>query len=239
MKNGEKPLLIGITSDFEPEETGRHARFFLKEPYVRYISSAGAIPLIIPSTVSVPVEAWGFLDGLILSGSGLDISPDHYGQDRTFWENTLMAEDRVRTEIGLLKLFEKNRKPVFGICGGFQMINVYRGGTLIEDLPSSRRSSIEHREGTHPIALTGGIDWIPSGVPPVNSFHHQGIDRLGDRLIPFAQTPDHMVEGFIDPELPFFAGVQWHPERQEEHPLSRILLSRFLETASRMADREA
>ena len=239
MKNGDKPLLIGITSDYEPEETGRQARFFLKEAYVRYISDSGAVPIILPSTLDFPVDFWSMLDGLVLSGSGLDISPDYYGQERTFWNNTLMSDRRVRTEIGLLKLFEEIQKPVLGICGGFQMMNVYRKGTLIEDLPTSGRSDINHQESSHALQMTGDLDWLPGETPPVNSFHHQGLDRLGEHLAIFARSADGIAEGIIDPRLPFFLGVQWHPERQTDHPLSRKILERFLETASRQADPEA
>ena len=141
--------------------------------------------------------------------------------------------------MALLKIFEENQKPVLGICGGFQMMNVYRGGTLVEDLPTSGRSAIEHREGTHPLYLTKGPGWLPEETPPVNSFHHQVLDRLGDHLEIFARSPDGIAEGIIDPRLPFFLGVQWHPERQADHPLSRKLLGQFLETASRQAGREA
>ena len=232
MKKGDRPLLIGITSDYEPEKTGHHARFFLKEAYVRYISDSGAVPIILPSTLDLPVEVWSMLDGLVLSGSGLDISPDSYGQVRTFWANTLMSDRRVKTEMALLKLFEEIRKPVLGICGGFQMMNVYRNGTLLEDLPTSGRSKIEHQESRHALQLAKEPGWLPEEVPPVNSFHHQGLDRIGEDLEIFARSPDGIIEGIIDSRLPFFLGVQWHPERQTDHPLSRIILERFLETAS-------
>ena len=232
MKKGNKPLLIGITSDYEQEKTGYHARFFLKEAYARYISDAGAVPIILPSTLDLPINVWSILDGLVLSGSGLDISPDYYGQKRTFWKNTLMSDRRVKTEMDLLKYFEDQQKPVLGICGGFQMMNVYRKGTLLEDLPSSGRSVIEHQESSHALEFDKVPVWLPRDVPPVNSFHHQGIDRLGEGLEIFARSPDGVAEGIIDPRLPFFLGVQWHPERQTDHPLSQKIREKFLETAS-------
>ena len=118
-------------------------------------------------------------------------------------------------------------------------MNVYRKGTLIEDLPTSGRSDINHQESSHALQMTGDLDWLPRETPPVNSFHHQGLDRIGERLAIFARSADGIAEGIIDPRLPFFLGVQWHPERQTDHPLSRKILERFLETASRQADPEA
>lgn len=196
------------------------------------------MPIILPSTLNLPVDVWSILDGLVLSGSGLDISPDCYGQKRTFWKNTLMSDQRVKTEMDLLKFFEDQRKPVLGICGGFQMMNVYRKGTLLEDLPTSGRPVIEHQESSHALEIEKEPVWLPRDVPPVNSFHHQGIDRLGEDLEIFARSPDGVAEGIIDRRLPFFLGVQWHPERQTDHPLSQKIREKFLETASEKAGPE-
>ncbi|MHB1286496.1 MAG: gamma-glutamyl-gamma-aminobutyrate hydrolase family protein [Leptospirales bacterium] len=238
MKSGKKNLLIGITSDFEPAETGRHARYFLKEAYVDYLASAGAIPVIIPFSSHVNISSWSFLDGLILSGSGPDVDPRRYGRERTFWKNTLISDERFALETGLLSLFERLQKPVLGICGGFQTMNIYRGGTLFQDLTTENPTPLEHTSGEHPILLEQSIDWIPRETPPVNTFHHQGVEHLGKNLVPFARCPDGLLEGFSDPSHPFFLGIQWHPERQTEHPLSRLLMTRFLETARDPGDRE-
>ena len=238
MKSDKKKLLIGITSDFEPAETGRHARYFLKEAYVDYVASAGALPVIIPFSSHVGISSWSFLDGLLLSGSGPDIDPRLYGRKRTFWKNTIMPDERVALETGLLTLFERLQKPVLGICGGFQTMNVHRGGTLVQDLASENPSLPEHASGEHPILLEQPIGWIPRESPPVNTFHHQGVEDLGKGLVPFARSPDGLIEGFTDPSHPFFLGIQWHPERQTDHPLSRLFLKHFLKAAQSLADRE-
>lgn len=238
MMRGKQKPLIGITSDYEPSEAGRHARYFLKESYVNYVSSSGAIPVIIPFSIHCEISSWSFLDGLIVSGSGPDIDPLQYGRERTFWKNTLISDQRVALEIGLLDLFERLRKPVLGICGGFQLMNVYRGGTLIQDLSSEKHTSMDHTSGDHPILLEHSISWLPRETPPVNSFHHQAVATTGKGLVPFARSPDGILEGFTDPSYPFFLGTQWHPERQTDHPLSRKILERFLLTAQSRSDRE-
>lgn len=238
-------LLIGITTDYALAEPGRDARFFLKSSYVNYFLNGGAQVVLLPFSRFFDPEAWTFLDGIVLSGSGPDIPPHFYGTSQKFFPGTWMVEDRVNFEFSLLGLCESIRMPVLGICGGFQTMNVYRGGSLIQDIPTMTRSPVNHQESEHPVDIrlpwpegekvdksSGPSEESPVREMKVNSFHHQGIDRVGSNLdILAVSKEDQLVEGFHDPRHPFFAGVQWHPERMpEEDPLSQSLRKAFLES---------
>ena len=236
-------LLIGITTDFAPAEPGRDARFFLKTSYVTYLREGGARVVLLPFFPHFDPGDWAFLDGIVLSGSGPDIPPHFYGEPLKFLPGNWMHEDRVRFEFSLLELGEARELPVLGICGGFQTMNVYRGGSLIQDLPTQSDSLVRHQESEHEVEIQG--PWASGPATPsgesspaavrtlkVNSFHHQGVERLGRGLEVVAVSPgDRLIEGFRDPDRLFFAGVQWHPERMpSEDPLSRDLRTAFLDS---------
>jgi putative glutamine amidotransferase len=243
-----KDLLIGITADFAPAEPGRDARYFLKSSYVSYFRKGGARVVLLPFVPPFNLEDWSFLDGVVLSGSGPDIPPRFYGEPQKFFPGNWMHEDRVNFEFTLLELSERTQIPLFGICGGFQTMNVYRGGSLVQDLPTLSKSPFRHQESEHTVEIrlpwkegrTGNPDGEDEGpvLLNVNSFHHQGVDRLGSGLEVLAvASGDRLVEGFRDPSHPFFVGVQWHPERMPpEDPLSRTLRAAFLESCRNFSD---
>ncbi|MCL4486405.1 MAG: gamma-glutamyl-gamma-aminobutyrate hydrolase family protein [Nitrospirae bacterium] len=231
------PLLIGITTDYAPAEPGRDPRYFLKSSYVSYFREEGVRVVLLPFLSSDFTDDWTFLDGIVLSGSGPDIPPHFYGEEKTWLPGLWMPEERVNFELSLLRLSEREGMPLFGICGGFQTMNVLRGGTLVQDLLTERPGGLAHQESKHPVTL--GPLWgrlaeregkIRENQVLVNSFHHQGVKRLGERLEIEAVSGDNLVEGFRDPDHPFFAGVQWHPERMPEgDDFSRILRDTFLD----------
>ncbi len=231
-------LLIGITTDFAPAEPGRDPRFFLKSSYVSYFQEGGARVVLLPFSSSSFQQDWSFLDGIVLSGSGPDIPPGFYKEEKTFLPGHWMPEERVAFEFSLISLSEREGIPLFGICGGFQTMNVFRGGSLIQDLPSMFPEGLVHQDSDHEVSL--GEGWRDLGVENgnangqtrVNSFHHQGIKRLGERLKVEATSGDSLIEGFRDPDHPFFVGVQWHPERMPSGDLfSQRLRNAFLDAS--------
>ncbi|MDA8059845.1 MAG: gamma-glutamyl-gamma-aminobutyrate hydrolase family protein [Nitrospiraceae bacterium] len=236
---GAKLPVIGITADYEPQHNENHPRHFLKAPYVDTLRDAGALVVILPfqffqQDQTSDVSQWDFLDGILISGSGPDIPPSFYGKSKEIQNNEWMTDERVRFEQALIKKSEDDKTPCLGICSGLQALNVYRGGTLLQDIPSRKDSFLDHKSphAVH-VEKRPPIDWIPEGDYQVNSFHHQGVDLLGSGLSVFAKTSDGMVEGVIDPSHPFMIAVQWHPERflSGDH-LSRLIISQFVESCA-------
>ncbi len=231
--------IIGITADYEPQHNENHPRHFLKAPYVDSVREAGALVVILPfqfleKDPAEDLSQWDFLDGILISGSGPDIPPSFYGKEKEIQNNDWMVNERVLFEQALIKKSELDNTPCLGICSGLQALNVYRGGSLLQDIPSAKTSFLDHKS-PHTIHLKAQspIKWLPDGTYQVNSFHHQGIDRLGSGLEVFAKTSDGMVEGVIDRRHPFLVAVQWHPERllSGDH-LSKMIINQFVQSCT-------
>ena len=171
--------------------------------YVQAVRAAGGIPVL--STDAGEAEN---CDALLLPGGG-DICPDCYGQENV--ASVQMNPERDRYELEILRRFAELRKPVLGICRGLQLINVFFGGTLHQDIPGHKRfdgiDRLHAAHTEHPFFCKAcGETCI------INSAHHQSIDRLGEGLQAVQWAPDGTVEAVCHGELPVWA-VQWHPER--------------------------
>ena len=150
-------------------------------------------------------------DALILPGGG-DITPGFYGQENR-------GSRSIDTELDLLQIqalefFIRNKKPILGICKGMQLINIYFGGTLIQDLPNSGDHQISDGDLLHTSYMTDDcvLSELYGEEFTINSNHHQAVDKLGKHLKVVQKSQDNVVEGFIHESLPIIA-VQWHPER--------------------------
>jgi putative glutamine amidotransferase len=147
----------------------------------------------------------------------------------------------------VLAEIEKRAMPLLAICFGFQVLNVSRGGTLIQDIPSQLPNAIKHQQGvprdrpSHWVRLLEGsilaqLDDVVRA--PVNSHHHQAIDTLGRELVATAWAADDIVEAVEDPRSDrFVVGVQWHPEiGWERDGLSLALFTRFIEESRKFGE---
>ena len=153
-------------------------------------------------------------DGLLLPG-GWDADPALYGQPNTACEGVNRALDDL--QMHALDVFTAARKPVLGICRGLQMINVFFGGSLIQDLPTSARHQRDegsNRDKAHATRATPGcvLYRLYGERFATNSAHHQAVDRPGAGIEAVQWSDDGVVEGIEHRSLPVW-GVQWHPER--------------------------
>ena len=154
-------------------------------------------------------------EGLLLPG-GVDINPARYGQKNVHCVHVCDEMDEL--QFSILDDFVKEKKPVFGVCRGFQILNVYFGGTMIQHIPSFQRhgkKSVSDPDKVHGCCAQAD-SWIGrlyGSRFSINSAHHQGVDRLGTGLDEDAWcSEDHIVEAVHHRTLPIY-GVQWHPER--------------------------
>lgn len=186
--------------------------------YRRALEAAGAEAWV---TRSAGAEA--LCRGLVLPGGG-DVEPWRYGQPDADCRDADPVRDAA--ELRLLARFVRAGRPVLGICRGLQVINVYFGGTLAQDVPGHGRTGGADR--LHPVR-TDRFSLCPQwrGTMTVNSAHHQAADRLGERLRAAQWAPDGVVEALEHRTRPVW-GVQWHPERLAG-PAGRSLLAAFVD----------
>jgi putative glutamine amidotransferase len=223
-----KPLIGVTTSELRPGELATlrchgeppHAEMALGITYVRAIEAAGGIPVVMPPLAPADVPALvARLDGLLLSG-GPDLAPEAYGAaphaelGRT--ETHLDA-----FEYAVVRQALRHRLPILGVCRGAQALNVARGGTLCQHLPDVVGGQVAHRQRDDARRTTHSVEVLPgtrlsevlgAGSLPVNSFHHQAVERLGRGLRVAARAPDGTIEAVEDPRRPFVVAVQWHAE---------------------------
>jgi putative glutamine amidotransferase len=223
--------LIGMCTALERARYGAWDAdaFLLQRSYVEAVQRAGGVALMLPPDPRVdPDQLLDAIDGLILAG-GRDIDPAAYGAER-HPETDESHAGRDEFEIRLARRALERDVPLLGICRGMQLMNVARGGTLVQDLPvhvghEDHRRSIGTFDGNdHPVHLADGslaaraAGEIRHGTL---SHHHQGIDRVGHGFtVTGWADDDELPEALEDPELRFALGVQWHPEADEE---SRII----------------
>ena len=242
--------LIGIPAD--RRMVGAHPFHMVGEKYARAVlDAAGAAPLLIPSLA----DELGFeellerLDGLLFTGSPSNVEPHRY-EGPPSAPGTLHDPARDATTLPLIRKAVAAGVPVFGICRGFQEMNVAFGGTLHQKLHEVP-GHLDHRDdGTQPLEVQYGpahdVTLAPGGMLRafasgdrirVNSLHSQGIDRLGPELEVEARAPDGVIEAFRVRNAQRFAlAVQWHPEwKVMSNPFSRALFAAFGEASRERA----
>lgn len=213
--------LIGLTLDVDaPRGLAKAPHYSLRSTYTQAVSSAGGMPICLPHEAAM-VEAYAdTIAGLVVTGGGFDVNPSLYG-DNTKHATVTTKEGRTHFELGMVKAMLKRNKPVLGICGGEQLINVILGGTLIQHIEDEVTDSLLHEqpnprtEAGHKVKLTEGslLQRIVGGAElPVNSAHHQAVKSVGAGVVVNATAPDGVIEGIEDPRYKFCLGVQWHPE---------------------------
>ena len=218
-------------------ETGR---FYLGRDYCDAVEAAGGLPVHIPllpkrDYISTLLEG---LDGILLPGCDTDVDPAYYGEDPHPRLRKVVPE-KDETDMLVLAEAERLQLPVLAICYGMQVLNVSRGGSLIQDIESQVPNSIQHAQGipvarnSHNISIArdNTLSAMAAGEKvKVNSHHHQAVRTTGKDLTAIAWANDGVIEGIEDsrPDR-FVVGVQWHPELSWKFDdLSRRLFEGFV-----------
>jgi putative glutamine amidotransferase len=208
----------------------------LSHAYADAVRHAGGIAVMLPPDprASEDPDPWlDLVDGLIITG-GADVDPSAYGAERDPHTKDTVP-DRDAFEIALVRGALDRDLPLLGICRGMQVMNVARGGTLIQHLPSSvghedhRRSLGSFENADHDVRLAdGSLAARAAGekLHATKSHHHQAVDRIGEGLeVTGWATIDDLPETIEDPSRRFALGVQWHPEVDVESRLIAALVA--------------
>ena len=196
--------------------------------YVDAVVRAGGRPLLIPPSEHGVEETLDGLDGLIFSG-GSDLDPETYGQE-PHDETAGVVAERDDAELVLLTAALERDMPVLAICRGSQVLNVARGGDLVQHLPEVvGDEKHKHTPGVfaeHDVDVSKGtrLEQLLGERSPVKSHHHQGFGTLGRGLVESAWAEDGTIEAVEDPSRRFAIGVLWHPEAGEDLKLFQELV---------------
>ena len=224
--------LIGITTYAEPQVSWGNwsvPSAVVPLSYVEVVERAGGRPLLVPPVEDGVEETLDALDGIIFSG-GNDLDPEAYGAE-PHPETRGTKPQRDRSELALLTAALARDMPVLAVCRGSQVLNVARGGDIVQHLPEVLGSEA-HREtpgvfSDHGVRVAPGsrLAGVLGEQAPVKSHHHQGYGRVGDGLREVAWADDGTVEALEDPSKRFAVGVLWHPEEGEDGSLFEALVA--------------
>jgi putative glutamine amidotransferase len=236
--------VIGITCDLDLG-TGREARtpgrpmHVLYDDYVQAVVEAGGIPILLPAPArgETVCPSAAILHGLLIPGSPADVDPALYGEEPHPRLGPVNPR-RTQFEIALAQQALARGLPVFGICGGAQVLNVALGGSLYQDLAAQVPKAYKHTGSPEPAHT---VDIVPGSrlaaimqmaESRVNSLHHQAIKVPGQGLRVSASARDGVIEAVEMPERPFVIGVQWHPEQLfTRDAAARRLFAAFVQAA--------
>ncbi len=227
--------VIGITSYAQDARWGvwHLPAALVPLAYVDAIERAGGRALLVPPAEEDIEETLDALDAIVFSG-GADVDPAHYGAE-AHPETDMPQTRRDAGEMGLLQAALARDMPTLAICRGFQLLNVARGGDLIQHLPEEVGNDV-HKQvpgefAVHPVEVKEGtrLAGIVGATPDVTSHHHQALGRLGEGLVESAWAADGTLEAVEDPSRRFLVGVQWHPEAGEDAALFEALVEQARE----------
>jgi len=223
--------VIGITSYAQDARWGvwHLPAVLIPLAYVDAVERAGGRAVVIPPSANGVEETLSTLDGVVFSG-GADVDPARYGAEPHPETDTPQTR-RDAGEMALLEAALERDMPVLAICRGFQLLNVARGGDLIQHLPEEVGHDV-HKQvpgefAVHPVEVKEGtrLAAIVGERSDVTSHHHQALGRVGDGLVETAWAADGTLEAVEDPSQRFTVGVQWHPEAGEDAALFEALVA--------------
>lgn len=212
--------------------------------YEEAVRRVGGEPIVASCDAHTAADVIAGADGLLLAGGG-DVDPALYGEARhPAFDAAEPGRDAF--EIDLVRRALDADLPVFAICRGIQVLNVARGGTLVQDIPDQIPNALTHSVREPSFAIAHEIwmardslverlmrDRVESDTCDVNSRHHQAVKDVGAGLVVTATAPDGVIEAIEDPSRRFCLGVQWHPENFYRTGEFRPLFEGFINAARR------
>ncbi|MDR1761690.1 MAG: gamma-glutamyl-gamma-aminobutyrate hydrolase family protein [Bacteroidales bacterium] len=215
---------------------------WVSDVYLEICARRGVMPVIVPIAASTPHILQEYLsdyDGLLLVEGG-DVHPQYY--TRTWSDEQFEELDILKDNIELQCFAHayKHKKPILGICRGMHIMNVALGGTLYADIHRHINTEKIHIDYDnydtlrHKIYITPNtplMNWYATDSIAVNSYHHQGIETLGNNLHVMARDDNNVIEAVYMPSYPFMVGLQFHPERMwSEYEGNKQVFSTFIQS---------
>ena len=244
-----KPSSPRIGIPWRTSEEEAQAKYSKIENYVNAVSKAGGTPVLLSLRDGQKLrQEIASLDGFVLPGSPADVDPAAY-RDTNHGHSDPPDPSRESTDRAILDHAFLAKKPVLAICYGCQLLNVYLGGTLIQDMRAETGTSVPHRgkdlqppqekDASHGVSLEAGgklAELSSSALVETNSSHHQAIREPGKNLRVIAHATDGTIEGVEwTGDDSWVVGVQWHPERMFNDPFAERLFSEFMATSRNAA----
>jgi putative glutamine amidotransferase len=234
--------VIGITTYVTPAKWSwwELEAALVPADYVFAVERAGGRALLVPPSDDGVDETLDALDGLIFSG-GSDLDPELYGQ-QAHAETSGVVRNRDTAELALLEAALERDMPVLAICRGSQVLNVARGGDLVQHLPDvvgdEKHKHTPGEFADHDVSVEDGsrLASVLGERAPVKSHHHQGLGKVGEGLRVVAHAEDGTIEAVEDPTRRFALGVLWHPEAGEDARLFEELVREAEQYRSARAD---
>jgi putative glutamine amidotransferase len=214
---------------------------WVSEIYLQILGQGGVLPILVPIAQGTIANLPDYLedyDGILMSEGG-DISPALYNEPYSV--SKLDEYDPIKDEIEITccRHAVEHNKPILGFCRGMHMINVVFGGSLHLDIHEINKNSVLHIDydnydtARHPITISEGTPlhkWYKENEILVNTYHHQGIKKLGEGLVAMAKAPDGLIEGVFHPDYRFVVGLQFHPERMyQEYAGNKLVFKSFID----------
>ncbi|MFA6843821.1 MAG: type 1 glutamine amidotransferase [Bacilli bacterium] len=208
-------IIIGVTprlcSTDSTKKQGNH------DDYINEMNKLGFIPITLPLGNTDIKAVLDICDGFLLPG-GEDMNPACFHQENKgskLFDDRLDVIDKIVIDYAV-----KTKKPILGICRGHQVLNVFLGGDLIQDIGQSHQA-VRHMVTTYPNRLIN----FPTTME-INSYHHQVLDKLAPGLITIAKSKEGYNEAFIHETLPIMS-FQWHPEKVPNEKSSLLIFKTF------------
>ena len=244
-KNTQRPKIIGIVATYELDKNKRQKfgdehgylwdKHFIRARYTDQFAKVckdnNVSFVIIPPIESQLENYVKLVDGVIFTG-GDDMDAKYFGQKNHPAVKDVELDKNIDFQISFYKKLVENNKHILGICLGEQIINVAHGGDLIQDIPSTTKTDINHKDGfylhlIHTVNLKEGSllrEILNKDQISVNSNHHQAVGRLGKGISATGIAPDGIIEAIEKEDYPaFLLGVQWHLEANSTPDDTKII----------------
>lgn len=211
-----KNFVIGVTPRIIVEDGIE--KYFVNKTYIQAMNSINCNTLMITCINNNLESVLDLCDGFLVTG-GIDVHPRWFNEEMNGTGST--NEDLDYIDKAVVEYAVKHKKPMLGICRGHQTINVFMGGTLIQDIGKHHQST-RHNVNTIKNDILAFDETIET-----NSYHHQVCKKLAPELIEIAKSYDNFNEAYIGKTLPII-GIQWHPEKTLDEIPSKIIFNAFL-----------